>query len=227
MGTAERMIKVATGEVGYKEKGSNWSKYADQVQELSWAQNQPWCVTFLTWVAGKADCRDIVPITASCLTAVAWFRRQGRWSYAPRPGSWVFYGPLGSTHVELVVQVAEDRIKTIGGNTTGDIGDGNYANGDAVASKWVDRGSPRIYGYGHPDYDSPPAPAFKSNLKAGSKGNAVKVWQGRMRDRGWTIRVDGVYGPASADVCKKFQAEKRIPVSGVVDETTWLERFKG
>lgn len=40
--------------------------------------------------------------------------------------------------------------------------------------------------------------------------NNVKVWQQRMRDRGWTIGVDGKYGPESARVCGQFQRDSTI-----------------
>lgn len=52
-------------------------------------------------------------------------------------------------------------------------------------------------------------------------GNAVRIWQQRMRRRGWTLAVDGVYGPASREVCVQFQREKGLQVDGVVGPVTW------
>jgi hypothetical protein len=52
-------------------------------------------------------------------------------------------------------------------------------------------------------------------------GNDVKTWQTQMRKRGWSITADGAYGPASEAVCRKFQAEKRLGVDGVVGPKTW------
>ena len=40
-----------------------------------------------------------------------------------------------------------------------------------------------------------------------TSGHGTATWQARMRDRGWTIAVDDMYGPASAAVCVDFQAE--------------------
>lgn len=50
------------------------------------------------------------------------------------------------------------------------------------------------------------------------------TWQQHMRARGWSIIVDGLYGPHSRDVCQKFQAEKSPaagPVDGIVGPLTW------
>lgn len=53
------------------------------------------------------------------------------------------------------------------------------------------------------------------------RGNNIRMWQQRMRDRGWTIAVDGVYGPKSQTVCTAFQREFRLVVDGIVGKATW------
>ena len=51
---------------------------------------------------------------------------------------------------------------------------------------------------------------------------SARTWQTQMASRGWDIVADGMYGPASADVCRTFQAEKGlVPVDGVVGPDTW------
>lgn len=52
-------------------------------------------------------------------------------------------------------------------------------------------------------------------------GPEVRAWQQRMRDRGWTIAVDGWYGPKSDRVCRAFQADKNLEVDGIVGRQTW------
>lgn len=56
-------------------------------------------------------------------------------------------------------------------------------------------------------------------------GTDVRAWQAQMRRRGWRIEVDGVYGPASAEVARKFQGEKGLKVDGVVGPNTWNASF--
>jgi hypothetical protein len=53
------------------------------------------------------------------------------------------------------------------------------------------------------------------------EGDDVGAWQERMRERGWAIGVDGLYGPQSVEVCRRFQAEKALQVDGMVGPVTW------
>jgi GH25 family lysozyme M1 (1,4-beta-N-acetylmuramidase) len=52
-------------------------------------------------------------------------------------------------------------------------------------------------------------------------GVDVRTWQARMRERGWAITADGDYGPASRDVCVRFQREKHLTPDGIVGPATW------
>ncbi|MGW9637424.1 peptidoglycan recognition protein family protein [Nocardiopsis alba] len=49
----------------------------------------------------------------------------------------------------------------------------------------------------------------------------LRRWQRRMRDRGWTISVDGLYGPQTATVAQTFQKEKGLGVDGLIGARTW------
>jgi len=62
-----------------------------------------------------------------------------------------------------------------------------------------------------------------------SHNGDLKIWQQRMKDRGWTITVDGYYGPVgattpqgeTADVAGAFQAEKGLVVDKFIGRQTW------
>ncbi|MCL2393270.1 MAG: N-acetylmuramoyl-L-alanine amidase [Acidimicrobiaceae bacterium] len=85
---------------------------------------------------------------------------------------------------------------------------------------------------------SPPAPAAPAPagpqpppfpgqlLRQGSTGDAVRRFQQRMRDRGWRIAVDGIFGPETDRVVRQFQREKRIGVDGIVGVVTWTTAFR-
>ncbi|MEV4096983.1 peptidoglycan recognition protein family protein [Streptosporangium saharense] len=53
------------------------------------------------------------------------------------------------------------------------------------------------------------------------RGEDVEAWQERLARRGWRIDVDGWYGPRSRTVCRSWQRAVGLPVTGVVDRTTW------
>lgn len=54
----------------------------------------------------------------------------------------------------------------------------------------------------------------------GHRGD-LAVWQQRMRDRGWQITVDGLYGPQTNGVCLSFQREKGLVADGKIGPVTW------
>lgn len=65
-------------------------------------------------------------------------------------------------------------------------------------------------------------PAFAgTTLKKGSKGTQVRLLQQRLRERGWTISVDGDFGTGTDKVVKAFQKEKGLVVDGLVGKKTW------
>ena len=49
----------------------------------------------------------------------------------------------------------------------------------------------------------------------------VRRWQRRMRQRGWEIDVDGLYGPQSEVVSRAFQREKSLVIDGILGPATW------
>jgi Putative peptidoglycan binding domain len=49
----------------------------------------------------------------------------------------------------------------------------------------------------------------------------LMTWQERMSDRGWTIDVDGLYGPQTDQVATQFQQEKGLSVDGLIGAETW------
>ncbi len=108
-------------------------------------------------------------------------------------------------------------------NALGSWGGGHYdcGNGfpmDYVLNKAGGSSSPPSGGVTapplHVDYFGP---AYGHQYECGD----VRTWQQKMRDRGWSMTVDGVYGPASENVCRQFQSEKGLGVDGMVGPATW------
>ncbi|KJK56132.1 peptidoglycan recognition protein family protein [Saccharothrix sp. ST-888] len=95
---------------------------------------------------------------------------------------------------------------------------------------WVQAGAPRPGGGGSPTPTPSPSPSagpawpgeYLALRTPMLHDDNVRTWQQRMRDRGWSITVDGWYGPASASICRQFQTEKNLdPVDGIVGPVTW------
>jgi hypothetical protein len=80
---------------------------------------------------------------------------------------------------------------------------------------------------GSRDATAGPAPAFDGTTLdtslIGSHRDDVATWQQRMANRGWTIAVDGYFGPQSASVARAFATEKGLstPTPGSVDAGAW------
>lgn len=156
----KKVLDVAAAEVGYREgySGGHWNnveKYAGQVPGLEWANGQPWCAVFVSWVALKSGVTDLYPRTASCDVGGQWFKARGQWSEWPSVGAQVFYGtPSDLNHTGVVVAFDSDTITTIEGNTNDD----GSREGDGVYRKVRLRRSSNVVGYGHPKFPPVVAP---------------------------------------------------------------------
>lgn len=72
-------------------------------------------------------------------------------------------------------------------------------------------------------YFGPANPTSNVNSVSGFYGNSehLRTWQNRMKERGWFITVDGLYGDNTATVARMFQAEKGLTVDGLIGPATW------
>ena len=57
--------------------------------------------------------------------------------------------------------------------------------------------------------------------KAYMKGTDVRNLQQRLRELGYSVSVDGVYGKKTAEAVKKYQKKKGLKVTGTVNYKTW------
>lgn len=79
-------------------------------------------------------------------------------------------------------------------------------------------------------YFGPELPKSNSNSVSGywnsgrrdKKGNpSLKLWQQRIKERGWNINPDGLYGDETKRIATAFQREKRLHVDGLIGPATW------
>ena len=79
-----------------------------------------------------------------------------------------------------------------------------------------------------PPVFSPPFPLGGDYIGVGHNGDvpAVRSWQQQMRNLGWTIAVDGNYGPASRAACVAFQSAMGLEPDGEIGPQTWGATFE-
>ena len=153
MPTAQQVIDIARGQVGYREgfSGGHWNnieKYAAQVPGLEWANGYAWCDVLVCWCFHMAGVGSF-PVTASCAVSVAGWKARNRWGTTPALGAQVLFGPGGGSHTGIVTAVTATTITTVEGNTN----TSGSPEGDGVYQKVHNRTDPYVYGYGYPAYD--------------------------------------------------------------------------
>jgi hypothetical protein len=236
-----KLIAVALGEVGYREGGNNWHKYASEmITAYGWnTQNQPWCDVFADWcfvkafgmdAASKMTYQPIGGFSALCRASADFYKTNGAWSKTPEPGDQIFMiYDGGINHTGIVEKVSGGLVYTIEGNSSDMVRRGTYAIGTSI-----------IAGYGRPkwsvvasenaeaDAPAPTKPAdplgYKyhaytynvavSLLKKGDFGPQVLHMQQLLNANGFEIEADGQFGDKTFEALKNFQKAAKIEVDG-------------
>ncbi|MFG2993943.1 hypothetical protein ACGFZK_32410 [Streptomyces sp. NPDC048257] len=147
------LLRSLTGYHEGRDANGNWNniqRFSPETLGLEWSQGQAWCATFTAWGADELGARSSWPITASCWTAVQWWKKADRWTDYPVLGGPFYLGSVGQDHVGVVYAYDANSIYTVEGNTNA----GGSFQGDGVYQRVRPRrgaGSP--YGYGVPQFD--------------------------------------------------------------------------
>ncbi|TXS30721.1 hypothetical protein EAO71_20205 [Streptomyces sp. ms191] len=147
------LLRSQTGYHEGRDPSGNWNndqKFSDETPGLEWSDWQAWCATFTAWGANKLGARSLWPITASCYTAVQWWKKAGRWTEYPVLGGPFYLGSAGQDHVGVVTAYDADWIWTVEGNTNSG---GSYQGDGVYERKRPRRGAGSPYGYGIPQFD--------------------------------------------------------------------------
>jgi peptidoglycan hydrolase-like protein with peptidoglycan-binding domain len=76
---------------------------------------------------------------------------------------------------------------------------------------------PITWSHVHPFREASPA------LKVGSLGPVVAMLQGVLKTGfGYAGAIDGIFGPITDGVVRQYQTDSGLPVTGVMDERTWM-----
>lgn len=191
----EKIINLAKSQVGYKETGTNRTKYAADFDTTYWQwfntkkQGVEWCAIFICWlfvvVLGPEKARKFLgcPKPAdNCAAGVKYLKQ-----YLKKTGTTVNVKDgkagdicfFGDKHVGLIEYVEGDYYHTIEGNKSNGVARGKYKKGSSIttivrpayAADELPAPTPA-----KPTYDFPVIPkrGFFAN---GDKGNEVKKMQ--------------------------------------------------
>ena len=165
---AQKVIAIALGEVGYKEKATNadldlatanagtgnWTKYARDLWNAGYYNGNkngyPWCDVFVDWcffqAFGKTEGQLMECQTGDLGAAVpysaGYYKAQGRYDRNPKVGDQVFFQQGGElVHTGIVVEVNGTSITTVEGNTS-----------NMVAKRSYQLTNTYVAGFGHPKY---------------------------------------------------------------------------
>lgn len=150
-----KVIETANGQVGYREGGNNYNKYAAELDPLKVTygnkQNMAWCGEFVLWVFYKCFgidkalemlCSPKPTGIPLCSSGAKYFKDAGRWSNSPSVGAVIFfYIGGGINHTGIVTAINGTTITTVEGNSS-----------DAVSRRVYTANDSRIAGYGRPKW---------------------------------------------------------------------------
>lgn len=193
MSAIERLLSVASDEVGYLEKknsnflydktanagNANYTKYGYEMHKIfPTTMDYPaaWCDCFVDWCFVQAFGKDIAvkmlhKFDDYTVNSAGYYKNNREWYNTPKVGDQIFFydNNGGICHTGLVYAVDNLHVYTIEGNTSSAAG--VVANGGCVAKKTYRLNYNRIAGYGRPNYS-----LVQEERKVLETGNDI-VWE--------------------------------------------------
>lgn len=219
MATANDILTIARGEIGYREGHNNDSKYG-----AAYGMNfNPWCVMFIWWCFQRANAGKLFyggNRTALCSTLYNYHKGVGQSVSlsALRAGDIVFFDFSGrktaTNHVGIVESVTGSTVTTIEGNTSSGSG-GSQSNGDGVYRR--QRRTSVISCAYRPAYDgAAQTPAADTRIDT-----VREVQQWLNASCGAHLATDNIYGPETRRaLIRTLQQAVGTTIDGVVGPKT-------
>ncbi len=175
------IVEVAKTQIGYRETGTNDTKYNRWFGSLpNYGYNYAWCQTFVAWCANQAGVpTSMIPRVSGTISAKDTFKKNGTYhagpyeggSYTPKKGDIIYFYSSGSEskhHVGIVSDCVNGIVYTIEGNSSNQVATLQYS---------VNNGN--IRGYGVPFKDvpnhKPDAPILSINQKTGTPDDTITI----------------------------------------------------
>ena len=239
-----RLLEVASEEVGYTEEEHGRTKYGE------WAGDPycQWCAEFLCWCVDQVDQRygtsllnQVYPRYSASNTGRSWFITAGRYvirkgpidewgyewlkgrssfinsgDYIPQPGDWIFFTWTSDSDTDHVALVEYCTRDTETGEVLIHVIEGNKP--DSVARDVYELNYSRILGYGtvHDVADI--------TMHSGNRGEKVRQLQEKLiyLDLMDPSGMTGVYDTLTAETVRVFQEQQQLRPSGIANIYTQL-----
>ncbi len=237
----QNLLDIAAGEVGYREGAHGYSKYGEWAGD-PYAQ---WCAEYLCWCVDQVDQRygtqllnHQYPLYSGSNTGKNWFIRQGRYvvrwgnldgwgyqwlkgedhflstgDYIPQPGDWVFFTWDSDQNTDHVAMV-EYCTRSADGDVTIHVLEGNTPVSVKRATYPLTYN--RILGYGTV------RDVADVTMRGWCQGEKVRLLQENLIYLAYLPEgsADGLYGEATAEAVRTFQAASNLKQTGVADMAT-------
>ena len=216
-----KIIELARSQIGYKESGTNVTKYATYFDTTAWQffntkkQGAEWCSLFVHWLF----CQQITPNEVramfgeptpknNCAAGVKYF-----WSYAtkkglqvktPQAGDIIFLNDFG--HVGIVESV-DSQVHTIEGNKGNAVARGTYSKTSSKISGYI-----RIP-YGGIEVNTRIIYYKKGDLMKGQDVKSVQAIVGATQD--------GTCGAKTDKAIRAYQKANGLEVDGMFGPVCW------
>lgn len=195
-------INYTISQIGYKEKGDNYTKYGE------WYGINPgaWCDMFVSYCANKSGISTkIIPKYANCGDTRKWYEKKGLLTSNPHVGDLGLVMDGGAKHIFIVEYISGNYVHTI---------EGNLSNKVKRNKRKIGYNSKTKKGllfcnvqYNETNYTGtlPKLPS-RGYFKKGDKGSEVKNVQKFLN---WALSiklsVDGSYGQLTKEAVERYE----------------------
>ena len=199
----QEFINIAISQIGYKEKGDNYTKYGE------WYGVNPgaWCDMFVCWCANQVGAlKKYIPKYCNVGDTRKWYKEKGLLTTTAHIGDLFIVMKNGAgQHIGIVEYIDKNYVHTI---------EGNYNNKVARNKRKISYNSKTGNGllfcnvqWIETIYDGPfPKLPNRGYFKKGDKGEEVKKVQKFLN---WALdiklQIDGSYGPITKDAVVRFE----------------------
>lgn len=241
----DKIIKLAQGEVGYKESGTNVTKYSKDFDTKYWQwfntkkQGVEWCAIFICWlfvvILGPEKARKFLGCPApadNCAAGVKFLHQYLKKSGTEvaktdgKKGDIIFF--RSDAHVGIIEKVEGGYYHTIEGNKSNSVARGKYKIGSSTVTGIV---RPAYAADEQPEptptpstkYDFPTIPS-RGYFKSGDRGTEVKKMQqilelicpGCLKQYG----CDGIIGYETLSAVARVQFKTHVTVDNLYGPKT-------